>query len=226
MNEDVCIVALADAFRGDGEILASPIGAIPQLAARLARATFAPDLMLTDGVATIVDADGRPESWMPYRAIFDLVWSGRRHVIMGASQIDRFGNQNIARVGDPKHPKAALIGMRGAPGNTINHATTYWVPEHSKRVFVNKVDCVCGIGYDRAAKVGAKFHQIRRIVTDLCVLDFGNAVRTMRLASVHPGVTVGDVVEKTGFALDLHEPVPITRTPTDVERALLAGWRS
>ena len=91
-RHEVCAVALAEAFRGDGEILASGIGVLPSIAARLARATFAPELMLTDGVATLVEADGTPSGWMPYRAIFDLVWSGRRHVIMGASQIDRFGN--------------------------------------------------------------------------------------------------------------------------------------
>ena len=56
------------------------------LGARLARATFAPDLLLTDGVARIVTATGQVEGWMPYRRVFDVVWSGRRHVMMGASQ--------------------------------------------------------------------------------------------------------------------------------------------
>src|SRR4051812_2402363 len=121
--DELCVVACAEAWRGDGEILASPIGLIPQLGARLARATFAPDLLLTDGVASLVDARGQVEGWLPYRAVFDLVWSGRRHVMMGASQIDRFGNQNIAAIlgagGEWRKPKSQLLGMRGAPGNTI-----------------------------------------------------------------------------------------------------------
>jgi acyl CoA:acetate/3-ketoacid CoA transferase beta subunit len=205
----ICIVALAEAFRGDGEIFASPIGPIPVLAAKLAARTFAPDLMMTDGI--------------PYRTIFDIVWSGRRHVIMGASQIDRYGNQNIAYIGDAKKPKAALLGMRGAPGNTINHTTSYWVPEHTRRVFVPKVDVVTGVGYDRAAALGpaARFHEIRRIVTDLAVLDFATADRTMRIASLHPGVALADVVEKTGFPLAFEEPVAVTRAPTDEELALI-----
>jgi acyl CoA:acetate/3-ketoacid CoA transferase beta subunit len=224
VKHEICIAALADAFRGDGEILASGIGVLPSIAARLARATFAPDLMLTDGVATLVEADGTPSGYLPYRAIFDLVWSGRRHVIMGASQIDRFGNQNIAAIGDPKRPKAQLLGMRGAPGNTINHPTSYWIPAHSRRSFVAKVDVVSGVGYDRAAQVGAKHHEIRRVVTDLCVLDFATPDRSMRLVSLHPGVALADVIEKTGFTLHVAEPVPTTRLATDEERALIASF--
>ena len=223
-RHEVCALALAEAFRGDGELLASPIGVLPGIAARLARATFAPDLLLSDGVAALVDADGAVEGYLPYRTVFDVVWSGRRHVIMGASQIDRYGNQNIACIGDPRRPKAQLLGMRGAPGNTINHATSYWIPAHSRRVFVAKVDVVTGVGYDRAAALGrqaSRFHGLRRVVTDLAVLDFATPDHTMRLVSVHPGVTVAEVVEQTGFPLAFSEPVPTTRAPTDDELALL-----
>lgn len=223
-RHEVCAVALAEAFRGDGEILASPMGVLPSIAARLARATFAPDLMLSDGVASLVDATGAVEGWLPYRTVFDVVWSGRRHVIMGASQVDRHGNQNIACIGDPRRPKAQLLGMRGAPGNTINHTTSYWVPAHSRRVFVPKVDVVTGVGYDRAAALGeraARFHEIRRIVTDLAVLDFATADRSMRLASIHPGVSLAEVIEKTGFPLSFVEPVAVTRAPTAEELELL-----
>jgi acyl CoA:acetate/3-ketoacid CoA transferase beta subunit len=213
-RHEVCAVALADTFRGDGEILASPIGVLPGIAARLARATFAPDLLLSDGVAHLVTPSGAIEGWLPYRTVFDVVWSGRRHVIMGASQIDRHGNQNIACIGDPARPKVQLLGMRGGPGNTINHTTSYWIPGHTRRVFVPKVDVVTGIGHDRGA------HEIRRVVTNLAVLDFATADRTMRLVSVHPGVAVADVVENTGFQLAV-EDVATTREPDDDELRLL-----
>jgi acyl CoA:acetate/3-ketoacid CoA transferase beta subunit len=222
-RHEVCAVALAEAFRGDGEILASPIGVLPGIAARLARATFAPDLLLTDGVASLVDAGGAVEGWLPYRAIFDLVWAGRRHVVMGASQLDRFGNQNIACIGDPRRPRAQLLGMRGAPGNTIHHATSYWIPAHTRRVFVAKVDVVSGVGHDRAAALGAggRFHDLRRVVSNLGVFDFATPERTLRLVSVHPGVAVADVVEQTGFTLVIEEPVATTRLPTAEELTLL-----
>ncbi len=195
---------------------------LPLVAARLARATFAPDLLLTDGAASLV-RDGFVEGWMPYRAVFDTVWSGRRHVMMGASQIDRFGNQNISCIGDHARPKAQLVGMRGAPGNTINHPTSYWVPSHTTRVFVPRVDVVCGVGFDRAAALGraGRFHGLRRVVTNLAVLDFDTPDRSMRLASVHPGVTVDEVVGNTGFPLTLPAEVPSTRAPTAEELRLL-----
>jgi acyl CoA:acetate/3-ketoacid CoA transferase beta subunit len=225
---ELCIVACAEAWRGDGEILASPMGAVPSVAARLAKATFAPDLLLTDGVASLVTGyaagAGRVvEGWMPYRAVFDTVWSGRRHVMMGASQIDRFGNQNISCIGDHARPKVQLVGMRGAPGNTINHPTSYWIAAHSARVFVPEVDVVCGVGYDRAAKLGegARFHSLRRVVTNLAVLDFDTPDHAMRLASCHPGVSVEDVARATGFPLVVPPRVATTRAPTPEELRLI-----
>jgi len=222
---EVCAVACAEAWRGDGEILASPMALIPSLGARLARETFEPDLLLSDGEATFVAgpwALGAPppsttEAWIPYRAIFDLVWSGRRHVMMGASQIDRYGNQNISCIGPFEKPVTQLLGVRGAPGNTVNHPTSYWVPKHSPRVFVKKVDMVSGVGTDREA---GPFHEIRYVVTDLCVLDLKGPGSTMRLVSTHPGVTVDVVQAATGFALHIEDVVE-TRLPTDDELRLI-----
>ncbi len=158
---EVCIVALAEAFRGDGEILCHPMGPIPVMAGRLARETIAPDLMLTDTIAYAIadtvafgaDAtDAVVESYLPFRSVFDQTWSGRRHVVMGASQIDRFGNQNFAAIGDYHQPRAQLLGLRGAPGNLVNHPTSYWIPNQA-RAFSTTVDVVSGPGYDRMAEL-------------------------------------------------------------------------
>jgi acyl CoA:acetate/3-ketoacid CoA transferase beta subunit len=226
-RDDVCVVALAEAFRGDGEILASPMGPVPQLAAGLAKAFIEPGLMVTDGVASVMEGDA-VAGWLPYRAVFDLVWSGRRHVIMGASQIDRFGNQNISCVGDWRRPTAMLLGVRGAPGNTINHATSYWVPKHSRRVFVERVDVVSGVGYDRAAELGsaARFHDIRRVVSDLGVFDFATPDRRMRLRSLHPGVSLDELRDQTGFELAIPGELLVSREPTARERAWLEEARA
>jgi acyl CoA:acetate/3-ketoacid CoA transferase beta subunit len=230
---DVCVVAIADAFRDDGEIMANPIGTIPMIGGRVARAVFEPDLVMTDGEALLVanampvgvdDPEKVVEAWNPYRTMFDVVWSGRRHVIMGASQIDPFGNQNFAFIGDWKAPKSQLLGMRGAPGNTVNHTTSYWIPGHTPRVFVEQVDVVSGVGYDRAAKLGEfvrAHHEIRRVVTNLAVLDFATPEHRMRLASVHPGVSVDDVVAATGFELVIDGDVPQTRVATDDETMVI-----
>jgi acyl CoA:acetate/3-ketoacid CoA transferase beta subunit len=228
---EVCVVAVAECFRGDGELLANPIGAIPMIGGRLARATFEPDLAMTDGEATLVANDRAVvppderviEYWNPYRSMFDWVWSGRRHVMMGASQVDRYGNQNLAAIGDYGRPTVQLLGYRGAPGNSINDPTSYWVPNHGPRVFVEKVDTVTGIGWDRASALGpaARFVDVRRVVSNLGVFDFETPDRRMRLRSVHPGVGVDDVVAATGFELVVPADVPESRLPTPEELRLI-----
>jgi acyl CoA:acetate/3-ketoacid CoA transferase beta subunit len=230
---EYCAIACAEVFRGDGEVMASAFGTAPALGARLARLTFAPDLVLTDGDAALVV--GAPplgaapsslvvESHMPYRKVFDVVWSGRRNLIMMASQIDRTGNQNISAIGDWARPKAQLVGVRGAPGNTVNHSTSYWVPNHSTRSFVDQVDVVSGVGYARAVAAGpaaTRFHEIRHVVSNLGVFDFATPDKVMRIRSVHPGVTVGQIEEATGFDLVVPPDVPMTRLPTPEELELI-----
>ncbi|XHM66859.1 CoA-transferase subunit beta [Streptomyces nigra] len=214
-----CVIACAEEWRDDGEVLASPMGMIPSVGARLARLTFAPDLLLTDGEALLVTPDGTVEGWLPYRQHLTLVTGGRRHVMMGASQLDRHGNQNISCVGPWERPTRQLLGVRGAPVNTLNNPTSYWVPRHSRRVFVERVDMVCGVGNDRAA--GARYHCLRRVVSDLGVFDFGTPDRTMRLVAVHPGVTVEQVREATSFELAVADEVAVTRAPTPAELRLI-----
>jgi acyl CoA:acetate/3-ketoacid CoA transferase beta subunit len=239
---EVCIVAMAEVFRGDGEILANPIGLIPVLGGRLARATFEPLLCCTDGEARLIADDVTfpgPESpggltsdegktveyWNPYRSMFDWVWSGRRHVVMGATQIDRYANQNFAAIGDYRQPKVQLLGYRGAPGNTLNCTTSYWVPKHGPRVFVENVDTVTGVGWDRATALGldgpARFFEVRQVVSNLGVFDFATPDHRMRLRTVHPGVTVDEVVAATAFELVIPDEVPESRLPTPDELELI-----
>ena len=228
-----CVIAVAECFRGDGEIMANPIGTIPMIGGRLARASFEPDLVMTDGEALLISgaypisATDQPkivEAWNPYRSMFDVVWSGRRHVMMGASQMDRYGNQNFAFIGAWEQPKAQLLGFRGAPGNTIQNTTSYWIPSHSPKVFVEQVDVVCGVGYDRAGKLHPaerRFHHLEHVVTNLGVLDFESPDHRMRLRSLHPGVTVDEVIAATGFELVIPDNVPESRLPTDDELRLI-----
>ncbi len=230
---EICAIACADAFRGNGEILASCFGTAPAIGARLAKATFEPDLLMTDGVCTVVDEPNPVsgpghelvvEAWLPFRAIFDHLWNGNRHVIMAASQIDRFGNHNFACIGEHSKPKAQLLGMRGAPGNTISHTTSYWVANQTAKVFVPKVDVVSGVGNDRAAKLNpasTRGHDIRFVISNLAVYDFKTPDKSMRLKSVHPGVSVDQVVENTGFELTIEGDVPETRMPTAEELSLI-----
>ncbi|WP_451916730.1 hypothetical protein [Actinomadura keratinilytica] len=120
---EVCAVACAELFRGDGEIVAAAVsGTVPALGARLARMTFEPDLLTTDGGPHLTAEPvplgapaGAVEGWLPFRDHLWLVLNGRRHVVLGASQIDRYGNSNISCIGDWEHPARQLLGVRGRP---------------------------------------------------------------------------------------------------------------
>jgi acyl CoA:acetate/3-ketoacid CoA transferase beta subunit len=229
--DEVCVAACADAWRGDGEILASAFGVIPTIAARLAKATFEPDLIVTDGEAYAVAnplplgagaEDKVVEGWLPFRSVFDLVWAGRRHAMLGASQLDREGNSNISCIGDWSRPKVQLIGVRGGPGNTINHPVSYWVADHTPRVFVERVDMVSGVGKRRALDVHvSRYHDVRRVITNRGVFDFDGPDHTMRLRSLHPGISVDEVSAATGFRFEIPADVPRSRLPTHEELRLI-----
>ncbi|MFC3998858.1 CoA-transferase subunit beta [Nocardiopsis sediminis] len=221
---EVCVAACADAWRGDGEVLAAAMGVCSVLGARLARLTFAPDLLTTDGGALLTrealpwgasPGQGGVEGWLPFGDHLWLVLHGRRHVMMGASQIDRRGRSNISCIGPWRRPTTQLLGVRGAPGNTIAGPTSYWIPRHGRRVFVPEVDMVSGVA-------AADAFDLRRVVTDLAVLDFAGPGSTLRLVSVHPGATEEQVRDRTGFDLATPEGgVGRTRTPGDEELRLL-----
>jgi acyl CoA:acetate/3-ketoacid CoA transferase beta subunit len=228
---EVCAAAIADLFAGDGEIFASPMGLLPTLGARLAKLTSEPDLLISDGESLLLG--GVPplgasadvvEGWIPFRTVFDVVAYGKRHVVMGATQVDRHGNQNISCIGDFARPKRQLLGVRGAPGNTVNNKTSYWVPKHSDRVFVEQVDVVSGVGRTRAEQAGpaaTRFHDVHAVVSNLAVVDFNGPGHTMRLVSTHPGVTVDEVRAATGCELHVDGDVPETRIPTMSELILV-----
>ena len=206
------IVSCAEVFRGDGEIMASGMGAEPRAGAALARATFEPGLYITNGVAHAVTDSGDIEGWVPYRRVFDLLWRGKRHVLMGCAQIDPHGATNISCIGPHERPKVQLLGARGGPGNTVCHTTSYWVPKHSTRIFVPRVDFISGLGTDRGGR-------LRHVVTNLCVLDFNGPEGRMAIKSLHPGVSVEQVQDNTGFDVHVPSDVPTTREPTAAELA-------
>lgn len=226
---EVCVIACAELFRDAGEIMVSPMTTIVSIGARLARLTFSPDILLTDGEARLladtpaIGATGAIEGWMPFGRVFETLAWGRRHVVMGANQIDRYGNQNLSAFGPLQHPSRQMFGVRGAPGNTINHATSYWVGNHSKRVFCDAVDIVSGIGWDRVdpGNPAFRFTNVYRVVSNLGVFDFGGPGHTMRAVSLHPGVDPDEVASNTSFEVHDLDTAVRTRLATVDELALI-----
>lgn len=231
---ELCITACAETWRGEGEILASGIGLVPRLGAGLAKLTFSPDLLMTDAEAYLVSEpvpvgprngyQPKVEGWLPFRSIFDLLWSGKRHAMTMPTQIDRYGYTNISCIGDWHKPKAQLLGVRGVPGNTINHPNSFFIGNHTPRAFVERVDMASGVGYDpQRWKPGVKrdFHDLRLVITNLAVLDFAGPQHAMRVRSVHPGVTLEKVQQQTGFQLAIASDLGETRAPTSEELRLI-----
>ena len=115
-----------------------------------------------------------------------------------------------------------MFGVRGAPGNTVNHATSYWVRNHSKRVFGDSGGRGVGhrLGQGRRRNPAFRFVNVYRVVTNLGVFDFNGPNRQMRAVSLHPGITPEEVAENTSFEVhDLDDAEP-TRLPTADELKL------
>jgi glutaconate CoA-transferase subunit B len=233
---DTIICAAAEAWRHDGEVLATGIGIVPRLAASLAKLTCNRELMMTDSEAWLVsepvpvgprgDYRVRRETHMGFARIFDNVWGGKRHAMVGPTQVDRFGQANISMIGgDYRRPKVQMLGVRGFPGNSMNHANSFFVPNHSAKVFVDgEVDMVASAGYNPARLArgwSLDDIDIRLIVTNLGVMDFGGPGRQVRLRSLHPGVTAEQVQQATGFPVSVPADVATTAAPTAEQLALL-----
>jgi len=230
---ELCIFACSEAFRGNGEIVATGVGPVPRLGASLAKLTHTPELMMTDGEAYLVEQpvpigpraydDRKAAGYLPFSRFFDsAVWTGRRHAMVTPTQLDRFGQINLSYLGGTyEKPKTQMLGVRGFPGNTIYHINSFFFPMHSARTFIaSEVDMVSGVGYNPAKRVpGGNYSgvDLRRIVTNLCVMDFGGKDNAIRVVSLHPGVTFEQVQEATGFPLEKGD---IVETPMPSAEAL------
>ena len=146
----------------------------------------------------------------------------------GALQIDRYGNSNLIGIGADH----AALRFRGPGAIGVCNATVMnsrfhlVVNAHDKRIFVPRCDFVSAYGWgtggkDARTKLGLPGGGPRYVVTPLCVMDFEEESKRMRIKSVHPGVTVDQVAANTGFDLVVPELVPVTEPPTERELAVL-----
>ena len=145
---------------------------------------------------------------------------------MGGAQIDQHGNINTSVVGsDYWKPKVRLPGTGGADDIASLCREVIILTAHEKRRFVPRVDFVTspawldGDGARRRA--GLLFGGVSRVVTTLGILGFDPDTRRMRIEAIHPGVTVEQVRDNTGFDLVEAERVAVTAPPTEDELAML-----
>ncbi len=139
-----------------------------------------------------------------------------------AAQVDKYGNCNIVCIGNYRRPKIRLIGPINQPAHFALFKREYIILDHQKRNFVDRVDFISGVGYldgpGSREKLGLPGHGPRLIFTDKAIFDFDPETMLVRLKSVHPGISVDEVVANTGYTHDfVPSHVPETPLPTDEE---------
>jgi glutaconate CoA-transferase subunit B len=222
----------------DGQVVFAGVG-VPLLAATLAQRLHAPGLtILFEGgvVGPFVVPGELPPSTneqrctrranmvLPITDVLLLLQRGYVDVgFMGGAQIDRYGNLNSSYIGDPAKPKIRLPGTGG--GNDISSLTQMIVcMKHEKRRFVEKVDFITSPGFIEGGTTrresGLPEGGMFKVVTDLAMLGFDPETHEMMIESLHPGVTLEQVRDNTGF--DIKENgVDATEPPTDRELTVL-----
>ncbi|HDN80219.1 MAG TPA: 3-oxoacid CoA-transferase [Chloroflexi bacterium] len=213
---------------------------IPMLAASLAQKIHAPNLIPIfefGGVGALLEelpmAVGEYNTFrraLVASGICDIVETASRGFIeygfLGGAQIDPYGNLNSTVIGDYHHPKVRLPGSGGANDVGSHCWRTIIIMRHDRRRFVEKVDFITTPGYlwgpGAREEVGLPAGSgPYRVVTNLALLGFDEETKRMKLLATHPGVTVEQVVENTGFELIIPDKVEQTKPPTEEELRIL-----
>lgn len=203
---DVITRLIGDDARHVAVGTASPIPATAALLAR-ERGGGRPYVSLLGSRAHTFFTDGA-------RELFDCAGQGRVDVFfLSGGQIDGEGNINLVSIGHYDRPKVRF------PGSFGSAYLYYVVPkvilfrvEHSRRTLVPKVDFISapGGGADNVFRPGGPI----ALITNRCLFDFDRERRRFRLASVHPGHSVEEVIENTDFEFDRPDKVPETAPPS------------
>jgi hypothetical protein len=133
-------------------------------------------------------------------------------------QVDRFGNFNNIAIGkDIKNPRLRLPGSGGIPDVTpLSDHIYLYVPRHSRVTFVKNLDIRSGLGHADVRKRGKG---TKYLVSDLGQFDFKGGM--MRLTHLHPGIELKRIIAKTGFELQIRDPLDVTEAPDREEIRLL-----
>ncbi|MFQ6088788.1 MAG: CoA-transferase subunit beta [Candidatus Methanofastidiosia archaeon] len=199
------------------------VSQIPQLACGLARRTHCPNLNFVVGGSGALNPKKVSKSSCDFellnsegvlsledviefegKSLFDVFFAG-------GLQIDRVGNCNLVVVGDWRKPKLKGPGTVGLPFLSRCKRFIIYTHTHDKRCLVEKVDFISGPGLN----IGNP----ELLVTPLSIMEFRD--EGVFLKSVHPGVSVEEVIEKTGFELEVPSKVPESKIPTERELEIM-----
>jgi glutaconate CoA-transferase subunit B len=139
---------------------------------------------------------------------------------LGASQINRFGDINTTVIGDYGAPKIRLPGSGGACEIAINAGKVFVIIPQSSRSFVKEVDFTTSPGNPAGTRPrGWIGSGPAVVVTNLGVYGFSDG--EMELRSLHPGVSLEETRENTGWDLRVAADLSETAAPTEEELRLI-----
>lgn len=236
--EMVCVMSAR--FLEDGKIVFGGAG-MPLIACILAQKMHAPRLtILFEGgvIGPHVEVGRMPPSTNEQRAarranmllpITDILLLQQRGYVdygfLGGAQIDMHGNLNSSFIGDPAKPKVRLPGTGGANDIASLASKILVSMHHEKKRFVEHVDFVTAPGYlnggDSRKKAGLTAGGPYKVITHLGIFGFDQHSKRMRLETLHPGATVEEVKERTGFEMLFPAKIEYTKAPTDEELRVL-----
>ena len=212
---------------------------LPNLACNLARRTHAPNLLmiyeagvigaqpvrlpLSIGDPTLVS--GALSVCSMYDIFAFYLQRGNVDVgFMGGAQIDKFGNINATVIGDYAHPKVRLPGSGGSMEIAAWANRCYLLTPHSKRRFPEKLDFRTSAGFlsGRAERQAANLRGggMLAVVTDLGLME-PDENGELVLTALHPGVTVEQACQNTGWDLKVAPSLRTTQPPSTEELRIL-----
>jgi glutaconate CoA-transferase subunit B len=206
---------------------------IPLAACRLAQLSHAPNLVPMLGPLIDPDLESLPSSlrddyelvhWhskaqIPEQEALDIFKCGKMDVgFVSGAQIDKYGNLNITSIGDYNNPSVRLVGCLAQTDHAAFAKRTLITMDQTKKNFVEKVDFISGQGFldgpGYREKMGLRGKGPDKVFTNLGVLGFDSETKTMKLEKLHPGATVDDVIDNTGFEIIIPDQIGQTNIPS------------
>src|SRR5438067_4873534 len=235
-TEQELMVAVASREIRDGDLVFVGMR-LPILAYAVARSSHAPDarglfevgLMRDQPASGFLGTMGDPPN------VAGALWATRMSNVMalmaqgavdlgfiGGAEVDRYGNLNTSYVGPPERPRVKLPGSGG--GADIAILSRRWVTlmTHERRRLVERVSFITSPGHGDGSPDWRRRHGLlgrgpAAIITTLCVFRFPSGGGEAYIDSVHPGHTLAEVRESTGWEVKVDANVRETPQPTEAE---------
>lgn len=240
-NQELQAVMIAKHIKNSHTVVVGT--GLPLIGASLAKKTYAPHchLVVESGLM-----DCRPKEVpssvadLRFMANASVLWEQFRYfgfqsnlsryedidllAFIGGAQIDPYGNVNSTCIGDYHNPKTRFTGSGGANG-IATFFNTIIMMQHQKRRFIEKVDYMTSPGWidgpDGRAKKGLPSNRGPvAVVTDLGIMKFDDDTKKMYVAEYYPGVTLEQIIENTGFDIDVSRAVQSERPDPEVIRMI------